>query len=157
MSNINEGNTNVERNEDEANRWHRTQRSPTIVSSGSSLDSFLMDFQGGADFLDGMNEAMDNGVFSEGNRGELVIDEASQLLATQISTLSSGSLLDRQKTYVNASASHVMQRVASSDQLVLPTSSSVAAASSNVPEFLYQLTKMLAQDNREVIEWSNGT
>jgi hypothetical protein len=26
-----------------------------------------------------------------------------------------------------------------------------------VPEFLYQLTKMLTDNNREVIEWSNGT
>ena len=25
-----------------------------------------------------------------------------------------------------------------------------------VPEFLYQLTKMLTDDNREIIEWSNG-
>jgi hypothetical protein len=156
MSNINEGNTNVERNEDEANRWHRTQRSPTIVSSGSSLDSFLMDFQGGADFLDGMNVALDSSDISDGNRDELLFDETSQLVM-QINTVSSSSLLDQQNTYVNASASHVMQRVASSDQHVLPTSSSVAAASSNVPEFLYQLTKMLAQDNREVIEWSNGT
>lgn len=26
-----------------------------------------------------------------------------------------------------------------------------------VPEFLYQLTKMLTDNNKEVIEWSNGT
>jgi hypothetical protein len=27
----------------------------------------------------------------------------------------------------------------------------------SVPEFLYQLTKMLTEDNRDIIEWSNGT
>lgn len=31
-----------------------------------------------------------------------------------------------------------------------------SAPGSSVPEFLYQLTKMLTEDNREVIEWSNG-
>lgn len=29
-------------------------------------------------------------------------------------------------------------------------------ATNTVPEFLYQLTKMLTDNNREVIEWSNG-
>jgi hypothetical protein len=32
-----------------------------------------------------------------------------------------------------------------------------AAASNSIPEFLYQLTKMLSGDNRGIIEWSNGT
>merc|ERR1712232_1248228 len=33
---------------------------------------------------------------------------------------------------------------------------SVASANNTVAEFLYQLTKMLTDDNREVIEWNNG-
>merc|ERR1712232_1075128 len=33
---------------------------------------------------------------------------------------------------------------------------SVASANNTVAEFLYQLTKMLTDDNREVIEWANG-
>lgn len=32
----------------------------------------------------------------------------------------------------------------------------VSAASNTVPEFLYQLTKMLTDDNREIIEWAKG-
>jgi hypothetical protein len=36
---------------------------------------------------------------------------------------------------------------------------SVVSGTTNtsVPEFLFQLTRMLSDDNREVIEWSNGT
>jgi HSF-type DNA-binding len=30
-------------------------------------------------------------------------------------------------------------------------------ASSSVPEFLYQLSRMLTDNNREIIEWANGT
>ena len=30
------------------------------------------------------------------------------------------------------------------------------AANNSVPEFLYQLTKMLTDDHRDIIEWSNG-
>lgn len=30
-------------------------------------------------------------------------------------------------------------------------------SNTTIPEFLYQLTKMLTDDNREIIEWSNGT
>jgi hypothetical protein len=36
------------------------------------------------------------------------------------------------------------------------TASDAAPASSGVAEFLYQLSKMLTDDNREVIEWSNS-
>lgn len=32
-----------------------------------------------------------------------------------------------------------------------------AAAANSIPEFLYQLTKMLTDNNRDIIEWSNGT
>jgi hypothetical protein len=32
----------------------------------------------------------------------------------------------------------------------------MSAASNTVPEFLYQLTKMLTDDNRDIIEWAKG-
>ena len=32
-----------------------------------------------------------------------------------------------------------------------------SVASNSVPEFLYQLTRMLTDDNKKIIEWSNGT
>ena len=60
----------------------------------------------------------------------------------------------------------VLNSVASSRALVpivpshpsaipVPATSGAAPANSSVAEFLYQLTKMLTDDNREVIEWSN--
>jgi hypothetical protein len=33
----------------------------------------------------------------------------------------------------------------------------VSSSSNTVPEFLYQLTKMLTDDNRDIIEWAKGT
>jgi hypothetical protein len=43
--------------------------------------------------------------------------------------------------------------VSPSTGVVVPTS---VASANTVPEFLYQLTKMLSDSNREVIEWSHG-
>jgi HSF-type DNA-binding len=44
----------------------------------------------------------------------------------------------------------------SSSSAVIPNAVSNAPVNSTVAEFLYQLTKMLTDDNREVIEWSNS-
>jgi len=41
-------------------------------------------------------------------------------------------------------------------QFVYQAAATTVAANSSVPEFLYQLTKMLTDDNREIIEWSDG-
>lgn len=38
----------------------------------------------------------------------------------------------------------------------VPVPAPAIAVSGSVPEFLYQLTKMLTDDNSDVIEWSNG-
>lgn len=37
-----------------------------------------------------------------------------------------------------------------------PTYPSSIMSSSNVPEFLYQLTKMLTENNKSIIEWTEG-
>ena len=95
-----------------------------------------MDFTVSADFLDDVNDAFDSNSLCDSNRGEGVVDETSHY-AMPSNTVSLNSL----------------QSVVSSD---LHMSSASAVVNSSVPEFLYQLTKMLAQDNREVIEWSNG-
>ena len=39
----------------------------------------------------------------------------------------------------------------------VPNNNSDAPLTTTVPEFLYQLTKMLTDDNKDVIEWANGT
>jgi hypothetical protein len=44
------------------------------------------------------------------------------------------------------------------NQVPLPTSATVSTLNNtSVPEFLYQLTKMLTENNNDVIEWSHGT
>jgi hypothetical protein len=43
-----------------------------------------------------------------------------------------------------------------SAQAIRPSQASTASGGSSVAEFLYQLTKMLTDDNSEIIEWSNG-
>ena len=45
-------------------------------------------------------------------------------------------------------------QISPSTGVVVP---SVVPSTNTVPEFLYQLTKMLTDNNRDIIEWSNGT
>jgi len=62
------------------------------------------------------------------------------------------------------SATATQERIMSSHTPLVSSSSTVkqsatkpsSAANNTVAEFLYQLTKMLTDDNREVIEWNNG-
>jgi hypothetical protein len=62
---------------------------------------------------------------------------------------------------LNASSSYSPSTVASSGQN-LPIAPSTGVVVQNmpnantVPEFLYQLTKMLTDNNRDTIEWSHG-
>merc|ERR1719201_286921 len=46
--------------------------------------------------------------------------------------------------------------VSSSSTVIKSSTKAPSAADNTVAEFLYQLTKMLTDDNREVIEWNNG-
>ena len=57
-----------------------------------------------------------------------------------------------------------VQARAIKEPILVPSSMPLATAttastlnSSSVPEFLYQLTKMLTENNNDVIEWSHGT
>ena len=45
-------------------------------------------------------------------------------------------------------------QISPSTGVVVP---SAVPSTNTVPEFLYQLTKMLTDNNRDIIEWSNGT
>jgi hypothetical protein len=53
----------------------------------------------------------------------------------------------------DAAVSHNQVHISPSTGVVVP---STIPNSSTVPEFLYQLTKMLTDNNRDIIEWSNG-
>jgi len=53
----------------------------------------------------------------------------------------------------DAAVSHNQVHISPSTGVVVPP---IIPNSSTVPEFLYQLTKMLTDNNRDIIEWSNG-
>jgi hypothetical protein len=46
--------------------------------------------------------------------------------------------------------------VGSTSSLGATSSGAIVPTANTVPEFLYQLTKMLTDNNRDIIEWSNG-
>lgn len=50
--------------------------------------------------------------------------------------------------------SHDQVHISPSSGVVVP--SAAIPNTNTVPEFLYQLTKMLTDNNRDIIEWSNG-
>lgn len=143
-------------------------RRPTLVSSASSLDSILaMELPDSADLFDGMDTAFqnddtiddDDNIFPREN----VMSSTSQLLMPASNSVSSSSLNDQQHQMqlqlptVLASAADLQQQ---QGQFVQPQAAAPAPAvamNNTVPEFLYQLTKMLTHDNKEIIEWSNGT
>ena len=54
-------------------------------------------------------------------------------------------------SFIQARPAHV--QISPSTGVVVP---SAIPSSNTVPEFLYQLTKMLTDNNRDIIEWSNG-
>jgi hypothetical protein len=95
----------------------------------------------------------------------LIINQASQESETeglQIENVSFPSM-DYVTTTVTAHVDQVpstaslvarpnQQHITATTQVVVPAMPS----SNSVPEFLYQLTKMLNDNNRDTIEWSNG-
>jgi len=171
MSNINNDSSNNSGNstavDADANTL-RNHRRPTLVSSASSLDSILaMELPDSADLFDGMDSAFrnddtideDDNIFPRENG----MGSTSQLLMPASNSVSSSSLNDQQHQMqlqlptVLASAADLQQQ---QGQFVHPRAAAPAPAvamNNTVPEFLYQLTKMLTPDNKEIIEWSNGT
>lgn len=65
------------------------------------------------------------------------------------------SLMNNCTTGVNNKFPNVISPPVMSSASVTEIETSIAANNS-VPEFLYQLTKMLTDDHRDIIEWSNG-
>lgn len=64
----------------------------------------------------------------------------------------SSSSLDRMLSSVTLMARPNQLHISPSTGVVVPEMQST----NTVPEFLYQLTRMLTDNNRDVIEWSNG-
>ncbi len=76
--------------------------------------------------------------------------EASQLNPLPTSSLPSHSLVP---TALLPQTSQTHVQIQPSTGVIVETS---MPTTNTVPEFLYQLTKMLTDNNRDIIEWSKG-
>jgi len=124
-----------------------------------------MDLTEGSDFFESLHNAFENdSTIDDNNQDGLVDDtiENSQYTTMMPSnTISSSSLHDHnQQQHASYPEALQLQNIASDQQVLqLPSTApapTASASSNTVPEFLYQLTKMLTHDNSEIIEWSNG-
>jgi hypothetical protein len=111
------------------------------ISAASSLDSFIMSLPDDFQFTKSLVRDVESPSCADGLEQQSIIDVARQ------------------------QHQHGMQSIVS----LLPTNNSESSASSNggletsacshgaVPEFMYQLTRMLSDDNANSIEWNNGS
>lgn len=116
---------------------------PVTVSSASSLDSCML----GMPSIESI--------------------DAASALPTLPSILDDSEVATSQSV-VSPAVDQTLPAGAVLPSLMLPTAQPTSGLTNNlllpggpsghsVPEFLYQLTKMLTDDNKEIIEWSNGT
>ena len=140
---------------------------PTTTSSApESLDSFFMDFDPqtglGSDDVHMSNETRadveDYTTGSSSSVHEYDNMPFSSQLGFDFSTRNTSQFPLSDGTNTSG------QSRATADPNLVPSSMSLAVASAtptlnntSVPEFLYQLTKMLTENNNDVIEWSHGT
>jgi hypothetical protein len=122
----------------------------TVVSNNSSRNSFV----GLVDAKDASNwQNMNDKGESNGSATTKTETNSDQSPTNSTSTSSS------QHTTMNSSYPQSLI-VSKSTYPILPSAGlAVPTAPSNntVPEFLYQLTKMLTGGHNDIIEWSNGT
>lgn len=136
-------------------RHRRTQ----VVSSSSSLDSFLMEFPDDSYFLGPFRDVLMNDDTIDGVHLDENTTVDNSIESTRVSTTSLDNQLQKtcfefQTDATSTTTTRLIPNVESGD----PSDHVVGARAANtVPEFLYQLTKMLTHDNKDIIEWSDGT
>lgn len=138
---------------------------PTEVSEASSLDSFLMDLPPDSDFAHALqmncdefdNETTEGEDFPNGSSNSLPGYDCMTFSA-QGFDFNAGESMSSLHDGLQAPAAMppVMPTVGRRSSAPASTSSSSFAVNNSVPEFLYQLHKMLTDSNAEVIEWSTG-
>ena len=140
---------------------------PTITSSAvASLDNFFMDFDPqsalGSEDVNALNETRaEVEDYTTGESSSTLHEYDNMPFSSQLGFEFSNRNTSQFRLVDGANALG-QSRVKTEPNLV-PSSMSVAAASAapalnntSVPEFLYQLTKMLTENNNDVIEWSHG-
>jgi hypothetical protein len=139
---------------------------PAPVSSASSLDTL---FQGpmherlsGADIGSLVNEALQN-TTENVNHPQGEQNPAAAHPATAHSSQQGVVSPSANEVFPPASKHTIPSMMLPSNHLgvpVLPSGTPLTmpgtAGNNSIPEFLYQLTKMLTDNNRHIIEWSNG-
>ena len=130
---------------------------PVAVSSTSSLDSIFMG-------LSGNNEQQSKiATCDNNNTGHDAQQDSTSLEAQSAPPASNSSVISPSETLPGSVPGLVpsMMLPPNAQAAALPTTTGVpmtgSAPNHSIPEFLYQLTKMLTDDNKAIIEWSNGT
>jgi len=118
---------------------------PIAVSSTSSLDSFVASLP---------NPTFQQEVEFQHTVPAPIIPSLNGRFASNTPTL---LVSNPSSTTATVSPAHVPMVASNSTSIpAKQLSAPNTDANNTVAEFLYQLTKMLTDDNREVIEWSNG-
>jgi hypothetical protein len=138
---------------------------PTTSAAPASLDNFFMDFDPQSeDNINLFNETrVDGEDYTTGSSStfqEYDNMPFSSQLGFEFPNRDTGQMRLVEGTGTGASvqsrASKEPNLVPSSMALV-NTNNASTLNNTSVPEFLYQLTKMLTENNNDVIEWSHGT
>ena len=128
---------------------------PSHVSSASSLDSFLMDLPEPSDFSVGNMLRLENGFDDETADSDIM--KVAMRAYDPVPLQPEATIVPAQQQPPLVSTSLMMPETRMESLQLVPEPTSTVAVNNSIPEFLYQLIKMLTEDNRDVIEWTNGT
>ena len=142
---------------------------PALVSSSSSLDTIMADLT--KEELSATNSARtakENTDTTSQVYQQLTVPKPNSFqtiqqqamikvpplvpLATVSPTVQS-NVIHQSNTYPSSLSSYVTMLEPYQHGTMI---TAAGAVSNSIPEFLYQLSKMLTDDNREIIEWTNG-
>jgi hypothetical protein len=132
---------------------------PTAVSSTSSLDSWFTQMAGGdigtvssdrtQHAAGKMNASYDSHTNPQAESTTVISPHINQLFQAPLTGALPHMMLPPNQM--------PMYPTSRSAAVALAGTGTGTAGGNSIPEFLYQLTKMLTDDNREIIEWSKGT
>jgi hypothetical protein len=135
-----------------------SEERPIAVSSTSSLDSWFTQMAGGdsgtvsseptQSVTGHLKPSHDPHTKTQGNSTSVISPATNQFLQAPLA----GAFLPPMMLPPNQ-----LPVIPTRGSAALALAGTGTAGGNSIPEFLYQLTKMLTDDNREIIEWSKGT
>lgn len=143
----------------DTNTESEDQASGPVAVSFASLDALFLDTNfGELQNITGPN-VMDQHTSHQSRRGDKNNVPSSSVISP-LASATSGAIslvanpLSLPPSQVSSIGSHAIQSQASASAIAMQTAT--LGSSNSIPEFLYQLTKMLTDDNRDIIEWTKG-